>query len=196
MRHTATQPCAHRNTCPHLLRLYNSVYPLDTRYLSAHRWWISYQPTVCPCFPFRTAVVCPLCQLCVRCVSISSVFILQTQFSCLQNSCGCPLSTVCPCSCLFCRLSFPVSTTCWGGSDTWLTHSLAKQWHQSHSDDMSSFCAVRHSKIRFVLETVFAMSLRVAPIRQHLETLEMEWALSGRLFCPCRITTVKMLYKF
>ena len=111
-KHTATLPCAHRNMCPHLLRLYNSVYPPDTRYLSAHRWWISYQPTVCPCFPFRTAVVCPLCQLCVRCVSISSVFILQTQFSCLQNSCGCPLSTVCPCSCLFCRLSFPVSTTC------------------------------------------------------------------------------------
>ena len=111
-KHTATLPCAHRNTRPHLLRLYNSVYPPDTRYLSAHRWWISYQPTVCPCFPFRTAVVSPLCQLCVRCVSISSVFILQTQFSCLQNSCGCPLSTVCPCSCLFCGLSFPVSTTC------------------------------------------------------------------------------------
>ena len=131
MRHTATQPCAHRNTCPHLLRLYSSVYPPDTRYLSAHRWWISYQPTVCPCFPFLRAVVSPLCQLCVRCVSISSVFILQTQFSCLQSSCGCPLSTVCPCSCLFCRLSFP---QCPQPTRIWhLTYSLTCQTVPSKS---------------------------------------------------------------
>ena len=38
------------------------------------------------------------------------------------------------------------------------------------------YSAVRHSRIRFALETLnfFAMSLRTAPIRQHLETLEME----------------------
>ena len=57
-----------------------------------------------PCVLFHSAVVCPLCQLCVCCVSIS-VFILQTQFSCLQSSSECP----CPCSCLFCRHSFPHS---------------------------------------------------------------------------------------
>ena len=92
-----------------------------------------------------------------------------------------------------------VSATC-PGNDTWLNHTLA------NSGIKVTVCnLILVQKSSFYRETfkdevctgdskVFLQCHWHWPICQHLETLEMEWALSEGL-CPCGMVKFYILYK-